>query len=119
MSKTSIKRTSRARAKPSANRQPTPPTKRPPAENATANVKPVSKQSRVVELLRAPGGATIAAVMKVTGWQQHSVRGFLAGAVKRKMGLELTSEPSGDGRVYRIVGGPQVDTAPSKRRSKR
>lgn len=119
MSKTSNTRTSKARAKPAANSQPTPPAKRPPSENATANVKPVSKQSRVVELLRAPGGATIAAVMKVTGWQQHSVRGFLAGAVKKKMGLELTSETSGDGRIYRIVGGPQVDTTPSQRRSKR
>ena len=119
MSKTSIKRTSKARAKPSTNRQPAPPTKLPLREIAPANIKPASKQSRVVEMLRAPGGATIAAVMKVTGWQQHSVRGFLAGAVKKKMGLELTSETSDDGRVYRIGGGPQADAVQSKRRAKR
>jgi hypothetical protein len=118
MSKTSIKRPAKARTKPSTNRQPAPPTKLSPPDNPQANTKPTSKQSRVVEMLRAPTGATIAAMMKVTGWQQHSVRGFLAGAVKKKMGLALTSETSKDGRVYRIVGGPQADAVPSKRRPK-
>lgn len=118
MSKTTNKRAAKIRATPRTNRQPALPTKLPPAENTQGN-KPASKQSRVVEMLRAPGGATIAAVMKVTGWQQHSVRGFLAGAVKKKMGLELTSETSKDGRVYRILGGPQADAVLSKRRSKR
>lgn len=118
MSKTSKKCTSKSRATPSINRQPTPPPKLSPPDNAPANIKPVSKQTRVVEMLRAPAGATIAAVMKVTGWQQHSVRGFLAGTIRKKMGLGLTSETSGDGRVYRILGGPQVDTVPSKRRPK-
>jgi hypothetical protein len=118
MSKTSAKRVAKARTTPRANRQPALPTKLPPPENTQANTKPTSKQSRIVEMLRAPTGATIAAMMKVTGWQQHSVRGFLAGAVKKKMGLALTSETSKDGRVYRIVGGPQADALTSKRRPK-
>jgi hypothetical protein len=59
MSKTSIKRVAKARTTPRANRQPALPTKLPPPEVAQANTKPPSKQSRVVEMLRAPTGATI------------------------------------------------------------
>ena len=64
-----------------------------------------SKQMRVVGLLNRPGGVTIAAIMRCTGWQQHSVRGFLAGVVRRKLGLKLTSDKSDGPRVYRIVSG--------------
>src|SRR4051794_19594124 len=61
-----------------------------------------SKQARLITMLRASSGATVAAMMTVVGWQQHSVRGFLAGVIRKKLGLNLVSEESDDGRVYRI-----------------
>jgi hypothetical protein len=62
-----------------------------------------SKQDRIIVMLRQPKGATIAAIMKATNWQQHSVRGFFAGTVRKKMKFNLMSDGSGDERVYRIV----------------
>jgi hypothetical protein len=64
-----------------------------------------SKQAQVIGMLRAPSGTTITAMMTATGWQQHSVRGFLAGVIRKKFGLNLVSE-TGDGeRVYRVKDG--------------
>jgi Protein of unknown function (DUF3489) len=62
-----------------------------------------SKQSRVIAMLRSPAGATIAAMMKATGWQQHSVRGFLAGVVRKRLKLKLGSKKVDGVRVYQIA----------------
>jgi hypothetical protein len=76
-------------------------------------VRTETKHARIIALLRAPAGTTIAAIMSATDWQQHSVRGFLAGVVRRKLGLDLVSESTGEGRIYRIRDG-KTSTAPDR-----
>jgi len=63
-----------------------------------------SKQAQVIGMLSRPEGATVAAIVSTTGWQKHSVRGFLSGAVRKRLGLTLISEVVGDERRYRIAG---------------
>jgi Protein of unknown function (DUF3489) len=76
---------------------------------ATRPSKPVARAStkhdRIIAMLRTPAGATIASLVTATEWQQHSVRGFLAGVVRKKLGLNLVSEVGDKGRVYRIKDG--------------
>jgi hypothetical protein len=79
--------------------------------------EPGSKQSRVIAMLQSPAGATIAAMMQATGWQQHSVRGFLAGVVRKRLKLKLGSKKVDGTRVYRVATGDSGKPRP--RRSKR
>ena len=63
-----------------------------------------SKQATVIQMLQRPEGATISQICAVTGWQAHTVRGTFAGAFKKKLGLNLTSDKADGGeRTYRIA----------------
>jgi hypothetical protein len=62
-----------------------------------------TKQAAMIAMLRTPEGATIEELAAATGWQPHTVRGAMSGALKKKLGLEVTSEKIADqGRVYRL-----------------
>jgi hypothetical protein len=85
------------------------------ATKASANrANPDSKQDKIVALLQRPNGATLDALVKETQWQKHSVRGFLAGTVRKKLKLPLLSEKIDGVRTYRIGTGK---AAKSKRTS--
>jgi hypothetical protein len=75
------------------------------------SMRPGTKHGRILAMLRTPAGATIAAIMTATEWQQHSVRGFLAGVVRKKLGLNLVSELTDKGRVYRIKDSKALSAA--------
>jgi hypothetical protein len=62
-----------------------------------------SKKAHIIAMLRTPGGVTIEAMARVAKWQPHSVRGFLVGVVRKKLGLNLISVAGDSGRVYRIA----------------
>ena len=65
-----------------------------------------TKQALLIDLLKRKGGATIGEIVEATGWQAHSVRGAISGALKKKLGLAVESKAVDDrGRVYRIVAG--------------
>ena len=69
-----------------------------------------SKQARIIAMLQSPAGTTIAAIVKATGWQQHSVRGFLAGVVRKRLKLKLASNKVNGNRIYQIAGGESGST---------
>jgi hypothetical protein len=95
----------------------------PPAlaqSSAGKSADPTSKQAHVIAMLESPTGTTIATMMQATGWQQHSVRGFLSGVVRKKLKLKLASMNVNGNRVYRIDGneprkasGPQAKRRPA------
>ncbi|MCS6954420.1 MAG: DUF3489 domain-containing protein [Bryobacteraceae bacterium] len=73
-------------------------------DNGAAPAREGSKKAIVLELLHRPEGATLADIMSATGWQAHSVRGFLSGALAKKMGLAIESQKTASGgRTYRIM----------------
>ena len=75
-----------------------------PSSSPARKPRENTKQAKLIALLRRPGGATIANLAKATGWQHHSVRGVLSGALKKKLGLTVMSEKSeGEDRVYRLA----------------
>jgi hypothetical protein len=81
------------------------------AASPKAAGRPDTKHSRIIAMLRSPAGATIAAIITATEWQPHSVRGFLAGVVRKKLGLNLVAEQTDKGRVYRIKDGKASSVA--------
>ncbi len=71
-------------------------------KQAKTTAKPATKLDALISALRAPKGATLAQLMALTGWQMHSVRGVMSGALKKKRGLAIVSSKAGAERVYRI-----------------
>jgi Protein of unknown function (DUF3489) len=115
MSKSAKKRSPSKSASSATSGKPSSPTA---GHTRPENVNSGSKQSRVIAMLQSPAGATIAAVMKATGWQPHSVRGFLAGVVRKRLKLELGSTKVDGNRVYQITKRDAGKTS-STRQSKR
>jgi Protein of unknown function (DUF3489) len=74
-----------------------------PQSAPQATARRQTKKAHIIAMLRAPGGATIEAMARAAKWQPHSVRGFLAGVVRKKLGLTLVSAGGENGRVYRIT----------------
>ena len=100
-SRNSVRRTSARKAAPlkpvkvAAHRQ--------PRSAAPPTARRESKKAHLIAMLRAPNGATIKAMALAAKWQPHSVRGFLAGVVRKKLGLTLVSANGENGRAYRIT----------------
>jgi hypothetical protein len=79
------------------------------------DIRPVGgKLGLILELLRRPHGADLSDMMEATGWQQHSVRGALAGALKKHRGLTIVSEKIDGPRRYRLIEPATQDAVPAK-----
>ena len=77
--------------------------KKAPKARKSDSARDGSKAATILELLKRPGGATAKELMRATGWQPHSVRGFLSGTIRKKMGLDVVSTKGEDGeRSYSI-----------------
>ena len=74
-----------------------------PQSAAQPTARRASKKAHIIAMLQAPGGVTIEAIARAAKWQPHSVRGFLAGVVRKKLGFNLISAAGDSGRVYRIA----------------
>jgi hypothetical protein len=104
----------RTRAKPAALFRKQPKSKKARGKDATTGVRSGTKRSTAIDMLHSPAGATIAALTKATGWQQHSVRGFLAGVVKKRLKFDLQSAVIEGVRIYRITDGPNAALVATK-----
>jgi len=96
--------TKRQQKKRSRRADPKPSGSKPKGRLSPPAVRPGTKQALLIDLLKRKKGATIEEMVEATGWQAHSVRGAISGALKKKLGLMVTSDPvEKRGRVYRIV----------------
>ena len=93
--KWSRQRQSKAKAEPEPQQQPE-------QQQASVEVRPNSKAATVIDLLRRPGGATLAAIIAATQWQAHTVRGFVSGTLGKKMGLKVRSFQQEGERTYTL-----------------
>jgi uncharacterized protein DUF3489 len=105
------------KAKTPPERSTTRSTKRDGARKPVRVARANTKQADVLALLSSPSGTTIEKMMKATGWQPHSVRGFLAGVVRKKLKLDLISELTELGRVYRLKSDAANSAAATKAKS--
>lgn len=91
-----------APAKKEAAEKPKKSARKPKQENETGEPK-LSKQQIIISMLKRPEGATLKQMMEATGWQRHSLHGAMAGGLKKKLGLAITSSKEGDERIYKIA----------------
>jgi hypothetical protein len=98
----SVSRGVRTRAK-GAGKQASPKAKPASKAKPPSSTGRSSKQAQIIALLRRPGGATIADLAAATGWQHHSIRGLISGALRKKLGLSVETSKTEQGRCYRIA----------------
>ena len=89
-----------------------------PATKATAKKQPktttktpATKQAKIITLLRRQKGATLAELGKLSGWQEHSIRGFISGTLKKRLGFDIISEKSSKGTRHYRIGGSKVESS--------